>query len=224
MGADEDICWPESADEVAPRIGSIASGFRELLAADNHLRMPSIMADSGHVGPWWICAASTVGRGHLHSGVTNQDAYGFCLSGDGSGAICAVVADGLGSKPMTAQVGSLLLSRLLARQLAAAVGGDGLSSLLREAPDVLCDVNSDLIDRLNVFFPHNALSDFSCAAAFIVSSVGRDGALVGRVGDCNAYSLLDGNFSRLFDNDLSPLNVVHQTFPHFMVEEPFGAH
>jgi serine/threonine protein phosphatase PrpC len=77
--------------ESPPAIGRIAGTWQQHLAASGW-RRPSLAADCGVMGGWFVAAASALGRTHAHRAQERQDAYGLTLSGQT--LVCAV-ADGV---------------------------------------------------------------------------------------------------------------------------------
>lgn len=61
---------------------------------------PTQMPNSPSSGSWQIAGASSIGKSHLDSGLTNQDSFFYQQTSDGS---VAVVCDGAGSATMSQQ-------------------------------------------------------------------------------------------------------------------------
>ena len=230
------VAWGNRADDVAvvpatrdlasfaPVVGRIRRPLRRRLAADTPWRLPSVTADAGELGRWWLAAGSLAGGGHLHRGQSGQDSYSFALTSDGAGLVVAV-ADGLGSRPETAQLGALVAARLLCHELA------------QHSTDMLFDVSSgsvhgavhtvnrqltEVCQRLDGRLSAQELAT-TVAACITAGDPGDPRRLFVRVGDCAAFMLRGDGFVPVFDRDGGPTNVVTAALPTDGGELPDGS-
>ena len=205
---------PAELPTAAPLVGDIRTMLRPKLDGNNLWRLPSLTADAGQLGPFWVAAASLAGLGHLHHGRTGQDSFSFALTDD-QAALVVGVADGLGSRPDTAQIGAVVAARLLCHELA------------RHHTDVVLDPSSGVVDEA-VRAVNGQLTQIcrrlvrelcagDLATTIVVCVVPTDPLdcrrVLVRVGDCAAFVLSDGHFVPVFVRDGGPLNRVSSVLP-----------
>jgi hypothetical protein len=126
-----------------------------------------------------------------------------------------VVADGLGSRRHTSQVGALLLARLTASRLAAVPAEEMLADPSNALDRVLGRACS-LVDEVSHAFgaPGSAPLASTLALAWIPTDPATDTVVVGRVGDCTAFGLRESSFIPVFETNLQdPLNIVSAFLP-----------
>lgn len=198
------------SETMAPTVGEVFDTFASHLDAPNLFRLPTVVADAGWIGPFWLAAASLTGLAHLHRGTTGQDNYSFAVGKD---VVVASVADGLGSRPATAQLGATFATRALCSRLLA-VESSEISDADTPFHDAINDVNSSMLDLLGNELSWMEDRDLSCTIAFMWVSFPPNGrGVVGRVGDCAAFTLSRGSFSSLFHSEVGPLNIVSEALP-----------
>ncbi|GAA0439523.1 hypothetical protein Acor_13910 [Acrocarpospora corrugata] len=198
---------------LAPTVGEVTDGFSLLLDAENAWRLPAVCADAGAVGPFWLAAASLSGLGHLQHGRTGQDSYSFALAADGAAMIVAV-ADGLGSRPATAQAGAVLLTRLLCLRLAGLSTPEVLAAPEDAMVTALRAANDDVRWYRDEIMPGAPDGDLATTLAFAWIPVGPgQEVIVGRVGDCAAVTLANRELSPVFPHGDGPLNIVQAALP-----------
>jgi serine/threonine protein phosphatase PrpC len=215
-----DARQPFDLATAAPQIGELSPGLTETLPGTNVLRLPMITADAGSLGDFWVAGASLSGLSHRHSGTTGQDSYSF-RSTEHPGTIVLVVADGLGSKSLHAQVGATLASRVVA------------DSLGRRNPEQLAEDPIGAIERametanavISTRFGELGASNVKDLSTVLVTAVIRDTlgggarATIARLGDCGAFRLSESGavssegFSSIFSRDDGPVNVVRSCLP-----------
>ena len=199
----------------APPVGDLRGEVVPRLAAEP-TSLPGLRADGGLLGGLWIAAASTAGMSHLLNGTTAQDAYQFTLTDDAA-TLVLVVCDGLGSRPLTSQVGAGLLAsyacraaaQVTAAQLAAAPE-ETLRAVLRTAS---ADTSAH---RAAVLGPLDDSALASTVALCLLPLAGTDQptAWVARVGDCHVFSCTaDGTWNTAFAPEDGPSNMVHGSLP-----------
>ncbi|GAA1010148.1 hypothetical protein Aple_039310 [Acrocarpospora pleiomorpha] len=188
-------------DTTAPTVGRAAPGFRASLDPANPLRVPSVVADAGQLGPYWVAAAALTGLSHLHTGTTGQDRYSFHADAS-TQAVAVTVCDGLGSRPRTAQLGADTLARTLSQSLAAtpgaAFGGDPYPAVAA----AVAVANERLRAAADLREPGDLASVF--ATAWLPESGGP--LVVARVGDCSAFGLGLTGFFPIFGEKDGALN------------------
>jgi serine/threonine protein phosphatase PrpC len=174
--------------------------------------LPGLRADGGLLGDRWLAAASLAGQSHLNCGTTAQDAYQFTLSDDGS-LLVAAVCDGLGSRPLTSQLGATLLASLLcevARTVTAVELAADPHAVLGGVLDTACARAEQL---RTAGMPGLTDKDLSCTAALaLLPAVGPGWAT--RVGDCAVMRLAGGEWETAFHRDGGPVNRVSAALPH----------
>jgi serine/threonine protein phosphatase PrpC len=199
-----------------PVIGDVVDGFVTKLDAENVLRLPSITADGGALGKLWLAAASLSGLSHLHHGSTGQDSYSFRAIPDTGGAIIAV-ADGLGSRPDSAQVGATVLTRLLCASIASAVSQATSEAPASRVSSAISHTNDAFRSLRLQYFPHLTEDAFFATVAFLWVQPSSSGlpltAVVGRIGDCAAFTLRDSRWVSIFSRGDEALNVVKGYLP-----------
>ncbi|GAA0966247.1 hypothetical protein GCM10009555_007620 [Acrocarpospora macrocephala] len=188
-------------DTTAPTVGRAAHGFRASLDPANPLRVPSVVADAGQLGPYWVAAAALTGLSHLHLGTTGQDRYSFHADASTQG-VAVTVADGLGSRPRTAQLGADTLARTLSQALAATPGTAFGSDPRPAVAAAVAIANERLCDTADPRGPENLASVF--AAARLPESGGP--LILARVGDCSAFGLGPDGFFPIFGEKDGALN------------------
>ncbi|MFG1614692.1 protein phosphatase 2C domain-containing protein [Nonomuraea wenchangensis] len=189
-------------DSGAPSVGRLSPGFHTRLDGTNGLRVPSVVADAGQLGPYWIAAAALTGLAHLHRGRTGQDAYAFHLDED-TGAAAVAVADGLGSRPRTSQIGAYTLVQAICEQLPAL-----------PVPAAVAAANERLLDLRDPRLGggDEPLSSVTCFARLPADPL-TEPVVVGRVGDCAAFSLADDGFAPIFERGGGALNEAVAALP-----------
>jgi len=206
-----DSWTPTDEPTKAPAVGDLSTGFRCVLDTDL-ARLPTVIADGGSVGRHWLAAASITGLGHQHHARTGQDSYAFTERGT---SLVAAVTDGLGERPKTSQLGATAAARMLCDEL-----GDVVSPRLwwwhrQQVVAAIGRASERLEDAVERFRPDLAPRDVATTAAFcVLSSVGdRSDAVVGRIGDCGAFTITNGVWSSVFQRDEGPTNIVRACLP-----------
>ncbi|MGH9059352.1 MAG: protein phosphatase 2C domain-containing protein, partial [Acidimicrobiales bacterium] len=178
--------------------------------------LPNVALDAGALGPFWVSAGSVAGRRHGWSGQTRQDAYAVELSRDGS-AVVLVVADGLGSRPVS-QVGAQHLTRSVADAVAAA----DLTGLAGPGEEILLAAIEQAQQRLvDVWGPAYGVEDsrqLACTLAVVVlpTDLTAGPVLAARVGDATVVSATNASsepFTGIFPPGEGPVNVVSSSVP-----------
>jgi hypothetical protein len=195
----------------APLVGELGGRVTPLLATVP-TGLPGLRADAGLLHGRWIAAASAAGQSHLQHGSTPQDAYQFTVTDDGS-ALVVVVCDGLGSRPLTSQIGATLL----ATEICAAAAALTVRQLADEPETALRDVLSAASDAVvrhrEAVLPGLGDSDLRCTVALCV--LPRTGyGWAARVGDCNVFTLAGGEWGTVFEHEDGPVNRVSAALPH----------
>jgi serine/threonine protein phosphatase PrpC len=200
---------PVELGTAAPIVGDVLDTFESRLDERNPLRLPTLSADAGALGPYWLAAASLTGRSHLHKAITGQDSFSYALADDG-GAVVASVTDGLGSRPHS-QVGSTLVARLLCLSL----GGQRSEEVLRAPEQAVRRAQRRIGRQLRVLAPRYEGTELACTAVFcwISTDPANRVLIAGRVGDCALFILRDGDYQAVFPRDDGPLNVVRDFLP-----------
>lgn len=179
--------------------------------------LPSVRADGGLLRGRWIGAASVVGSGHRAAGTTAQDAYCFAPSWDGSALVLAV-CDGLGSHPVTSQIGAELLARLCCHHAAAITGADALEHGTDVLVDAIDAANRDLIGIQQTYFRALRPEDLHSTLLLCrLPSASHGGpALFARAGDTEAFLLRDSHYDTVFParREGGPTNYVSGPLPH----------
>ncbi|MFJ4467879.1 protein phosphatase 2C domain-containing protein [Streptomyces sp. NPDC089424] len=174
--------------------------------------LPGMRADGGLLGDRWLGAASLAGQSHLNCGTTAQDAYQFTLSDDGS-LLLAAVCDGLGSRPLTSQLGATLMASLLcevARTVTAASLAVDPPAVLGRVLEAACAQAA----RLRAAgMPGLTDKDLSCTAALVLLPAAGTG-WAARVGDCAVMRLDGKEWNTVFPRDNGPVNRVSAALPH----------
>jgi len=198
----------------APTVGQVVDTFSSRLDGSNAFRLPTLCADAGALGPFWLAAASLTGLGHLHMATTGQDSYSFALADDGQAVICAA-ADGLGSRPSSAQIGATLLTRMLCARLARLPTDGVLTSPQPSFATALAEVNDDLCSFRHKLGLHLEDRDLSSTLAFIwIPTDHRTRpSFAGRIGDCAVFTLSESAYETIFERGEGPLNVVKACLP-----------
>lgn len=178
---------PYPTPETAPSIGDIVPLVSPYLSGNNFLRLPLLVADSGQLGDYWLTAASLAGKSHLADGTSGQDSFSFARTTDNQ-AVVAAVCDGLGRYKNTAQLGALILSRVLCSHLALIPREAYLADGQHCFTQAVRSANSDLVSILRQF-GYQTFDQFSTTAAFCWISPATRGSrvLIGRIGDCFAF-------------------------------------
>jgi serine/threonine protein phosphatase PrpC len=204
----------------APTVGEVSDTFCSRLDGHNPNRLPTLCADAGALGPLWLAGASLAGPAHLHKATTGQDSYSFALSRDRKAVILAV-ADGLGSQPTSAQLGSMLLTRLLCAVLADQATDTVVEAPAKVVAEAVSLANSRLQDLRGCAFPQFQDRNLSAALTFAWVPIEHQdrSAVMGRVGDCAAFTVCGGEYSAVFKQDDGPLNAVEGTLPSDRPEE-----
>ncbi|MGW5283015.1 protein phosphatase 2C domain-containing protein [Streptomyces collinus] len=202
---------PRTLPTGAPRIGHLQPlPLPRLSAVETSL--PGVRADAGLLRNRWLGAASLAGQSHLNGGTTAQDAYQFTVSDDGS-LLVAVVCDGLGSRPLTSQLGAVLLSSLLC-QAARPVTADHLAAdPYAVLGGVFGGACARLADVRAAVLPALADRDLACTAVLVLVPAEGTG-WAARVGDCAVLTLTDGAWDTVFPREEGPLNKVSAALPH----------
>jgi serine/threonine protein phosphatase PrpC len=198
----------------APVVGEVRASITPQLDARNGCRLPSLAADAGQIGQFWLAAASCTGLSHLRGGKTGQDSFAFSLSDDEGGLIVAV-ADGVGSRPATAQLGSTLLARTLCVALASLDSGEVLDDPEDHLSGALAAANAE-IERIAGRFPGGLLASAlssTVAFAWIPNRPDPESAVLGRVGDCGGFVIDAAEFHAVGPAEDGALNVVAETLP-----------
>jgi serine/threonine protein phosphatase PrpC len=194
-------------------VGAVSSAVNQRLDTQDILRLPSVQADAGQVGPFWLAAASAAGLAHLNRGKTGQDCYSYLLADDGR-SVVAAVADGLGSKPHS-HLGALTLTRLLCRELAGVpfqrmveAPRDHLARAVQSASD-----QAENVVKLGLV---RDVGELACTIAFcwIPQPGTAGGGYAGRVGDSSLFVLDPGGLHQVFRGDDGPINVVSASLPN----------
>lgn len=201
----------------APVIGEVQGGLDVRLDAHNAFRLPSMAADGGLLtSQVWVAAASLTGLGHSYHGTTGQDSYAFA-AGRESGMVAIAVSDGLGSKTHTAQIGAVLVSRIVCDLLTGARIPSDASELPAFASECLHKANRQLREYRSHYMVKFADEDLSSTLAFCLlpetGSVLSGEALIGRVGDCAAFTLSEDEWANVFPRETGPLNVLTRCLP-----------
>lgn len=213
-------CPADPGNRVSPPvIGRVSGAFRRRLDSANMLRLSSLAADAGEIGPYWVAAASVAGSSHLHSAVTRQDSYSFCHIEAGP-VVAVAVADGLGSYRQTSQVGAQLLTRLTAGYLAAVPPAQmladpaGVVSMILNRASRVAIAASDAFDGQDPSLLATTLTLAWIPAHGTSNTAATSAIVVGRVGDCSAFGLRAASFTPVFDTcSDGPLNVVGAYLP-----------
>jgi serine/threonine protein phosphatase PrpC len=183
----------------APVIGNsrpVASGG----ARPGHpARVPDVVLDGLAAWPYDIAAASVIGTAHVAGGSTRQDAYAFGL--DPSGRLCVAVADGLGSRPAS-QLGARAFCEEVVRCTMA--GADRDTNIQELMTSAARRVAAMVVDAYAV-----AARDAACVGVVGLFEGAR--CVLGRVGDCSAFVLRDGEFEELFADGPGYVNHVTAT-------------
>jgi hypothetical protein len=199
----------------APVLGDVRSGFESHLAAYNALALPSVAADAGLVGSFWLSAASLAGLRHLNDGKSGQDSYSFRARGER--AIAVAVADGLGAAPHTAQLGALAAARLICDELVQNSDADDSEEDNTSVHAQIEEVNRRLHAYRAQLFGEASDDDFATTLAFCLISQESGEAspkiVVGRVGDCFVFTLRRGEWESIFPRPDGAANVVKQSLP-----------
>ncbi|MFF7236415.1 protein phosphatase 2C domain-containing protein [Streptomyces collinus] len=205
------VAPPRTLPTDAPRIGHLQTLPPPRLSAVE-TSLPGVRADAGLLRDRWLGAASLAGQSHLNSGTTAQDAYQFTVSDDGS-LLVAVVCDGLGSRPLTSQLGAVLLATLLCQaarpvtaERLAADPHAALGGVLGEACARLADVRAAVLPAL-------ADRDLACTAVLVLVPAAGAG-WAARVGDCAVLTLTGEEWDTVFPREEGPLNRVSAALPH----------
>jgi serine/threonine protein phosphatase PrpC len=184
--------------------------------------LSNVALDAGTLGPFWVSAASVAGRRHGWSGQTRQDSYAVELSRDGA-AVVLVVADGLGSRPL-----SQLGARHLTRSIAGAVAAADLTGLAETGEEVLlAGIERAQQELADVWGPAYGIKDsrvLACTIAVVVLPTARSAGpvLVARVGDAtvlSATNATDEPFTGIFATGEGPVNVVSASIPSAAVRQ-----
>ncbi|MEU9349081.1 protein phosphatase 2C domain-containing protein [Streptomyces sp. NPDC048278] len=196
----------------APEVGDHLQPLPLPRLAPPTTSLPGLRADGGLLGDRWLGAASLVGQSHMNSGTTAQDAYQFALSDDGS-LLVAAVCDGLGSRPLTSQLGATVLAAALC-ETARSVTADGLAD---DPPGVLGGVLEAACARTSQLRAAGMAGltdrDLSCTAALVLLPVEGTG-WAARVGDCAVLRLAGEEWATVFERDGGPVNRVSAALPH----------
>ncbi len=198
----------------APTIGKVQTAFASKLDGGNLLRQPALMADAGSLGPFWVAAASIAGLSHQHHARTGQDNYSFALAAD-EGAVVLAVADGLGSRVTTSQLGSALLARAVCGALAAYDTKEVLKSPRDIVASAVTDANDQVQRSRERAFPE--LTDRDLASTIAVCWIPFESKVLplvaGVVGDCAVFTLAGGEYYSVFPRGGAALNVVDHHLP-----------
>jgi hypothetical protein len=218
-----DRITPATVDSQAPTVGDVMEDPVPVLAAHDLGRAPTLRADGGLLGPLWLSAASRAGRAHLAgkngSGTSSQDAYCFALSDDDSVAVIAV-ADGLGSHLHSHHGASAAvtaacqyLASTTVRQLLD--GPAGPFSFEDEAAVTIDLIGAAVIRAADEIGAEARVATTLVAAVIDLRHEERRSVLF-RVGDSNAFVLVDGRFveKTIFPSKSdSPANEVGASLP-----------
>ena len=203
---------PRTLPTDAPQVGDHLQPLPLPQLAPTTTSLPGLRADGGLLGDRWLGAASLAGQSHLNGGSTAQDAYQFTLSDDGS-LLIAAVCDGMGSRPLTSQIGAVLLASLLCEEARTVTAGKLAADPHAVLGGVL-DAASARVARLRTAgLPGLTDRDLSCTAALALLPATGTG-WVTRVGDCAVLRLAGEAWETVFDRDGGPVNMVSAALPH----------
>ena len=206
------IAPPRTLATDAPQVGDHLQPLPLPRLAPTTSSLPGLRADGGTLGDRWLGAASLAGQSHLNGGSTAQDAYQFTLSDDGS-LLIAAVCDGMGSRPLTSQIGATLLASLLCETARTVTAGQ-LAADPRAVLGGVLDAACARVTRLRTAgLPGLTDRDLSCTAALaLLPATGTGWAT--RVGDCAVLRLAGEAWETVFDRDGGPVNMVSAALPH----------
>lgn len=230
LGSDSDSDTPISLPAILdppPEFGSLRPRPFPLLDARNIYRLPTVAADGGLVGERWLAGASLSGVSHLQHGITGHDSFSFVLSADEESLVMAV-ADGLGSRPATAQIGATLVSRYVCEALASASTEEfnrQPSGIIRDA---IVIANRRLLEVGEVLRVEASQLATTLVLACMPSH-GRGPLMIARVGDCGAFldrpaAGEEGRsdlFRSVFARGAGPMNEVNSSLPAATPEVEF---
>ena len=198
-----------------PRIGRVSDRPVVPVLSGVPTALPSLRADAGMLGGHWVAAASVTGLKHQVHGTTGQDAFGYTVTRDGS-ALVLVACDGLGSRPLTAQIGAELITRLL---LARAAGLDG-AAFLADPPaawrSLAAAVNDETPRISAALLPgveDQALSS-TVSACWVSLAPDRPEAHAFRIGDGNVVGMAGTLLEPHFPIAGGAINEVTGCLPH----------
>jgi hypothetical protein len=183
---------PTDLGTQAPVIGRVLPITWRSPRPGHEPRVPDVAADGLVIGPYHLAAASLIGSSHVGNGSTRQDGYAFGL--DEGGRLCAVVADGLGSRSH-----SQLGARLLAEQTIR------VADTLAEPAAMLGQASADAAEILARTYGLTG-RETGCVGLVAVFDGGR--CRLARVGDCTAFVLGEDGFTDVFTEDSGFLNHV----------------
>ncbi|MCH0565767.1 MULTISPECIES: protein phosphatase 2C domain-containing protein [unclassified Streptomyces] len=203
---------PRTLPTTAPHVGDRLQPLPLPRLALPATSLPGLRADGGLLGDRWLGAASLAGQSHLNSGTTAQDAYQFTLSDDRS-LLVAAVCDGLGSRPLTSQLGASLFAALLCEEARTVTAGR-LTGDPRAVLGGVLDAACARTARLRTAgMPALTDRDLSCTAALVLLPVVGTGWAT-RVGDCAVMRLAGEAWETVFHRDGGPVNRVSAALPH----------
>ena len=183
----------------APTIGRTGPITGPGLVPGRGLRVPDVVLDGVAAGRFRVAAASIIGSAHVAKGEGRQDGYAFCLGV--SGRLYIVVADGLGSRSAS-DIGARVFCDEVVRSVSRVEGTD-LSEIIRTAATRMASVVTDVYGVT----PHDA----ACVA--VVAMFDGQRCVIGRVGDCSAFTLVDGAFVETFAETEGYVNLVSGALP-----------
>jgi serine/threonine protein phosphatase PrpC len=206
------VAPPRTLATDAPQVGDHLQPLPLPRLAPTTTSLPGLRADGGLLGDRWLGAASLVGQSHLNGGSTAQDAYQFTLSDDGS-LLIAAVCDGMGSRPLTSQIGAVLLASLLCEEARTVTAGK-LAADPRAVLGGILDAACARVTQVRTAgLPGLTDRDLSCTAALaLLPATGTGWAA--RVGDCAVLRLAGEAWETVFARDGGPVNMVSAALPH----------
>lgn len=206
------VAPPRTLATDAPQVGDHLQPLPLPRLAPTTTSLPGLRADGGLLGDRWLGAASLAGQSHLNGGSTAQDAYQFTLSDDGS-LLIAAVCDGMGSRPLTSQIGAVLLASLLCEEARTVTAGK-LAADPRAVLGGILDAACARVTQVRTAgLPGLTDRDLSCTAALaLLPATGTGWAA--RVGDCAVLRLAGEAWETVFARDGGPVNMVSAALPH----------
>ncbi len=188
---------PLDLPTAAPVIGRVLPAVSRSPRPGHEPRVPDVAADGLVLGDYSLAAASLIGSGHAGNGSSRQDSYAFGL--DAHGRVCAVVADGLGSRPLS-QLGARLLCEEVVRVVATLDASQpvDLADLIGYASSCAAELAEQCY----------GVSSRDTACVAVVGIFDGEQHRVARVGDCTAFAFGAEGFTELFTEDGVFVNLV----------------
>lgn len=189
----------------APEMGNVRKDKPAHLPYRDLERQATMRCDAGFLGPLWIAGASVTGRSHLVGktdgqtelgGTSGQDDYSFLLSDDGKVAVIAV-ADGLGScrfSHVGAKAAVRTACEVLAAQRFRPIVTDGSLDISDPLFSDAMELVRAAVHRKGEAFEDPALVSTTFVALAIDLSIRPLGAVLIRMGDPNAFAMIDKKF------------------------------